>query len=384
MNSQRLLIVSASLETAEQLNQAIWIAGLKNEAEVWNEFPSASEMRRRLKESQDPYAAAIFDMSREHEALRLVSAMREASPQTVGIVVNGARRLASVVRAKQAGAWGYLTQPYDLQALAERLGVERTIAAERTNSGRLIAFIPAQGGAGASTVALNTAIAMSERLQGHTLLADYGFHCGAFAFNLKLEPQHTLADALRYDYRNSEWTTTATRWQQLDVLVGPREPSDVGPQDLARAPSLFEAAAAHYHCTVVDLPAPLLRSSAEVLDLADQVYVVCTPEITSLHLAKRLIERIRKLGRPGEKVRLLVNRVGSWGALETEQIRRVVGSEVEWALDNDYAAVRQAAWSGGPISASSALRAQIDQLADQVIREFKLPALKEEELFASA
>ena len=70
--------------------------------------------------------------------------------------------------------------------------------------------------------------------------------------------------------------------------------------------------------------------------------------------------------------------------METEQIRRVVGSDVEWALDNDYAAVRVASWSGGPISAGSALRAQIDQLADQVIREFKLPALKEEELFVSA
>ncbi|MDA0203813.1 MAG: hypothetical protein O3A53_12305 [Acidobacteria bacterium] len=384
MNSQRILIVSASPETVEQLNQAIRTASLDSEAEVWNEFPSDSEMRRRLKESQNPYAAAIFDMSRENEALRLVSALREVSPQTVGIVVNGARRLGSVVRAKQSGSWGYLTEPYDLRALAERLGVERTIAAERTDSGSLIAFIPAQGGAGASTVALNTAIAMSERLQGHTLLVDYDFHCGAIAFNLKLEPQHTLADALRCDYRNSEWTTTATRWQQLDVLVGPRDPSDVGPKDLKRAPSLFAAAASRYHCTVVDLPAPLLRSSAEVLDLADQAYVVCTPEITSLHLAKRLIERIRKLGRPGEKVRLLVNRVGSWGALETEQIRRVVGSEVEWALDNDYAAVRQAAWSGGPIAAGSALRSQIDQLADQLIREFKLPALKEEELFASA
>jgi pilus assembly protein CpaE len=384
MNSQRILIVSASPETAGQLNQAIGSAGLDSEAEVWSEFPSASEMRRRLKESQNSYAAAIFDMSRENEALRLVAALREVSPQTVGIVVNGARRLGSVVRAKQSGAWGYLTEPYDLRALAERLGVERTIAAEKNESGSLIAFLPAQGGAGASTVALNTAIAMSERLQGHTLLADYDFHCGAIAFNLKLEPQHTLADALRCDYRNSEWTNTATRWQQLEVLVGPREPGDVGVKDLERAASLFEAAAARYHCTVVDLPAPLLRSSAEVLDQADHVYVVCTPEITSLHLAKRLIERIRKLGRPGERVRLLVNRVGSWGALETEQIRRVVGSEVEWALDNDYAAVRQAAWSGGPISASSALRAQIDQLADQVIREFKLPALKEEELIASA
>lgn len=384
MNSQRILIVSASPETVEQLSQAIRTSGLDREAEVWSEFPSVSEMRRRLKESEDSYAAAIFDMARENEALRLVAALREVSPQTVGIVVNGARRLGSVVRAKQSGAWGYLTEPYDLRALAERLGVERTIAAERTDTGSLIAFIPAQGGAGASTVALNTAIALSERLQGHTLLADYDFHCGALAFNLKLEPQHTLADALLCDFRNSEWTNTATRWEQLDVLVGPREPSDIGAKDLERAASLFEAAASRYHCTVVDLPAPLLRSSAEVLDLADQVYVVCTPEITSLHLAKRLIERIRKLGRPGEKVRLLVNRVGSWGALETEQIRRVVGSEVEWALDNDYAAVRQAAWSGGPISTNSALRAQIDQLADQVIREFKLPALKEEELFASA
>jgi pilus assembly protein CpaE len=384
MHSQRILIVSASQQTAEQLQHAIRSAGLEGEAEVWNEFPSASEMRRRLKESEDSYAAAIFDMARESEALRLVAALREVSPQTIGIVVNGARRLGSVVRAKQSGAWGYLTEPYDLRALTERLGVQRTIAAERADAGSLIAFIPAQGGAGASTVALNTAIAMSERLQGHTLLADYDFHCGAIAFNLKLEPQHTLADSLRCDYRNSEWTNTATRWQQLDVLVGPREPGDIAVKDLERAASLFEAAAARYYCTVVDLPAPLLRSSAEVLDLADQVYVVCTPEITSLHLAKRLIERIRRLGRPGEKVRVLVNRVGSWGALETEQIRRVVGSDVEWALDNDYAAVRQAAWSGGPISATSALRAQIDQLADQVIREFQLPALREEELFTSA
>src|SRR5690606_16708742 len=107
----------------------------------------------------------------------------------------------------------------------------------------LIAFIPAQGGAGASTVALNTAIALSERLQGHTLLADYDFHCGALAFNLKLEPQHTLADALRCEYGSAEWTNTATRWEQLDVLVGPREPSDIGVKDLERAPALFEAAA---------------------------------------------------------------------------------------------------------------------------------------------
>ena len=141
----------------------------------------------------------------------------------MGIVINGARRLGSVVRAKQSGAWGYLTEPYDLSALSGRLGVQRTIAAERTGAGSLIAFIPAQGGAGASTVGLNTAIAMSERLQGHTLLADYDFHCGAIAFNLKLEPQHTLSDALRCDFRNAEWTNTATRWQQLDVLVGPRE-----------------------------------------------------------------------------------------------------------------------------------------------------------------
>lgn len=378
MKPQRILIVTASPETVEQLASVLQTAGLSNELDTWAEFPSASEMRRRFKEAEHSYAAVIFDMSQENEALRLVSALREISPKTAGIVVNGARRLGSVVRAKQAGAWGYLTEPYDLRALAERLGVERTIESETRDAGRLIAFISAQGGAGASTVALNTAIALSERLQGQTLLADYDFHCGAIAFNLKLEPQHTLADALRCDFDNPEWTSTTTRYEQLDVLVGPREPSDIGPQDLERARSLFTAAAGRYACTVIDLPAPLMRSSAEVLDLADQVYVVCTPEITSLHLAKRLIERIRRLGRPGERVRLLVNRVGSWGSLETEQIRRVVGLDIDWALDNDYAAVRQASWSGGPISTTSALRAQLDQLADQLISQYDLPAVQEE------
>lgn len=382
MNSPRILIVTALPETTEQLQKALQLAGLA-EADVWSEYPSASEMKRKFKESENPYTAAIFDMSRENEALRLVSALREISPQTVGIVANGARRLGAVVRAKQSGAWGYLTEPYDLRALAERLGVERPIARERRDTGSLIAFISAQGGAGASMVALNTSIALSERMQGHTLLADYDFHCGSIAFNLNLEPQHTLADALRCDYENPEWTNTTTRWKELDVLVGPREPGDIRPKDLERAPALFRAAGERYHCTVVDLPAPLLRSSAEVLELADQVYLVCTPEITSLHLAKRLLDRIRRLGRPGERVRLLVNRVGSWGSLETEQIHRVVGAEVDWALDNDYAAVRQAAWSGGPISPNSVLRAQIDQLADQIISQFKLPAVKEERVFAA-
>lgn len=382
MNPQRILIVTPSPDTVEQLKSALHAVGLSNELETWNEFPSASEMRRRFKESDDSYAAAVFDMAHENEALRLVSALREASPETAGIVVNGARRLGSVVRAKQAGAWGYLTEPYDLRALAERLGVERSMQPESESSGRLIAFISAQGGAGASTVAMNTAIALSERMQGQTLLADYDFHCGATAFNLKMEPEHTLADALRCDFNGSEWTSTATRWQQLEVLVGPREPGDIGPKELERAQALFSAAAERYACTIVDLPAPLMRSSAELLDVAAQIYVVCTPEITSLHLAKRQIERIRRLGRPGERVRLLVNRVGSWGALETEQIKRVVGSDVDWALDNDYAAVRQASWSGGPISTTSALRAQLDQLADQLISQYDLPA-KQEELLAA-
>ena len=52
---------------------------------------------------------------------------------------------------------------------------------------------------------------------------------------------------------------------------------------------------------------------------------------------------MRRIGVSEDRIRLLVNRVGALGGLKAERAGALVGLPVEWILDNDYLAVRDAA-----------------------------------------
>jgi hypothetical protein len=62
--------------------------------------------------------------------------------------------------------------------------------------GRSIAFVGARGGAGASSVAHNTAYAMSERIGANTVIVDYDLPFGTAGLDFNQDPLSGVADAL--------------------------------------------------------------------------------------------------------------------------------------------------------------------------------------------
>jgi pilus assembly protein CpaE len=62
--------------------------------------------------------------------------------------------------------------------------------------GRSIAFVGARGGAGASSVAHNTAYAMSERIGANTVIVDYDLPFGTAGLDFNQDPLNGVADAL--------------------------------------------------------------------------------------------------------------------------------------------------------------------------------------------
>jgi Flp pilus assembly CpaE family ATPase len=118
---------------------------------------------------------------------------------------------------------------------------------------------------------------------------------------------------------------------------------------------------------IIDHPDAIYSSSRHILTLANLVYLVCTPEMTALHLARRKVQQIRALGVPNDRLRLVVNRASSWGSLGVKDIGRIVGVPVSWALDNDYAALRDAVWNGGLVEEDSTLAAQLRGLGRSVM-----------------
>jgi Flp pilus assembly CpaE family ATPase len=238
----------------------------------------------------------------------------------------------------------------------------------RGGKSKLVCFLPVQGGNGSSTVSLHVAEAISHHLNKRVLLADFDFHSGTLAFRLGLKPEHTFVDVFQWEQPEDHlWEKVVCPWNQLDVLVAPPSNSSIHPQSLDRLPDIFMSALRRYPYVIVDHPDAIYSSSRHILAMSDLVYLVCTPEITSLHLARRKVQQIRAMGVPGERLRLIVNRTGSWGSLGLEDVGKIAGVPVSWALMNDYAALRDAVWNGGLVQQGSGLATQLRELGWSVM-----------------
>ena len=369
MKPTRIVIVSPDADAASELAQGLRSVGFEREAERIATFPPRAQLRRTLL-SEEPADAVLLNYSDEQPALQCLRDIQALRPDTLTVMFNGSRRLSSLVKAKQGGVWGYLTDASDLTQLADHFGLNR-MAPVNAKTGRLIAFIPAQGGSGASTVCLHVAEKISTRHPGETLLVDCDLHTGTVAFQLGLEPRKTLLEAL--DRPSPDNTRAcAARWGELSILVGPPDPDKLFGEPLEHMDALLTAARQGYDCVVADLPAPIYSSTVGILRAADRIYIVCTPEITSLHLAKRKIDRMRSLGIEAARLRLLLNRSGSNHGLDAQQIERIAGIPVQWALDNDYRAVAQAALRGGLIPRGTPLSQQLAHLGEIILEELGL------------
>jgi MinD-like ATPase involved in chromosome partitioning or flagellar assembly len=248
------------------------------------------------------------------------------------------------------------------------MGPASEIRREGGRKSVLVCFLPVQGGNGASTVSLHVAEAISHHLNERVLLADFDFHSGTLAFRLGLKPAHTLGDVFEWSQNKEQlWEKVVCRWKKLDVLVAPPSNSSIHPHSLDKLPDIFLSALERYPYVIVDHPDAIYSSSRHILTLSDLVYLVCTPEITSLHLARRKVQQIRAMGVPGERLRLIVNRAGSWGSLGVQDVGKIVGVPVSWALNNDYAALRDAVWNGGLVQDGSELSKQLRELGWSVM-----------------
>ncbi len=367
----KVIIVSPDQALVETLCAGLARAKVSERPAILTQYPTRAEMRELITASRTPVAAVVVDLRDRAKGLELIRELREAYPELPAVAADNAPSRASFNGATEAGAWAYLVPPFDLEPLADHFRETPAPAnIPQPVEGRLISFMPVQGGNGASTVALHVADAIARQLNLHTLLVDFDFHSGTVAFRLRLKPKFTLADVVEWDgFSDDLWDQVACHWNHLDVLVAPPSNRSISGEHLDRIPSIFSSAMRVYPVVIVDLPDPIFSSSRHILNLSSNVYLVCTPELMSLHLARRKAQQIRSLGVPGEKLRLILNRVGSWGSLQTAHVADVVGVPVVWTLDNDYAALREATWSGGLVPAPSALARQLREFGAQIIGE---------------
>ena len=363
-----VIIVSPDERLSRELLEALRQAQVEPDPTILSDYPSRGELRNLILTREDSIAAVIVDVGDPDRSLELIREVRESLPRAVPIAADITPRADSILAAMRAGAAEYLSPPFSPDQLRQVFRERAKRESAKKPKGRVLCFMPAQGGNGASTVALHVADAVSREIEKKVLLIDFDFHSGTVAFRLRLKPDFTFADAVsRTEIIDELWPRIVCSWNGLDVLASPSSSNEVPADRLTQLGDVFESASHVYSCVVIDLPNALFTSCQEVLRLADVVYLVSTAEVMSLHLARRRINQLMQLNIPIEQIKLVVNRVGSKRGLETSDISKVVGVPVEWTISNDYSTLTEAYLKGGLVPQKSTLGKELSDFACHIM-----------------
>jgi pilus assembly protein CpaE len=258
--------------------------------------------------------------------------------------------------AMQAGARDVLSPPFEVGALTTRLvELGREGQAARTkNSARLIAFINAKGGSGASFLAANVAAALAGRCERKTVLLDFDIQFGGLPIYLNMNPGGGLIKAL--EFSDSLDSAALPGYVQVHDsglhLFSSAKRELVLPEEIAeeRIIHLLDVLDAAYQEVIIDLPRRIDHATAAILERLDQVVVVVQQSVTHMQDTKRLLTILNDhLGISAERVQLVVNRFNKKAEVRNEDFKNAFPGVGIETIPSDYAQVSAAINLGVPV-----------------------------------
>jgi len=179
--------------------------------------------------------------------------------------------------------------------------------------GRSIAMVGAKGGVGASTIAHNLAWSISENARLNTTLVDLDLAFGTTALDFNNDAQQTVMDALRDPDRADDAVIErllAKVTERLSLFTAPAETSGVDPIDPDAYTKVIETVRRNVPYVVLDLPHLWSDWMREALVGADEVVLVCQPDLASLRNGKNIADTIQAARPNDAPPRLVLNMAG--------------------------------------------------------------------------
>jgi pilus assembly protein CpaE len=352
------------LQTVATLRAFQIVADLKS-------YPAVHSLDVRLRQ-YDPDVVLLDVASDPVAAAKLIERILESRPGTQIVALHTRNDKDAVVAALRQGASEFLSSPFELRGQQEAVSRIRRLHRPKASPperdpGRLICIASAKPGSGASTIALEMALALENQTGGRVLLADGDAAGGTLGAPLVEDDTPSLNALLRGE-ADANWHRRTLKAGPVELLPAPRDPQP-NVADPVRFSEAIEPVRRIYDWIIIDLPVAYERLSLISLPSADVFFLVSTPELGSLHLTRRALGLIETLGFPKSSARILVNRMPKRDGLTQSDLQRVFSSPVEAILPNDEGALEGRLHSlaeGGPLGAASDFGRGLQALAARV------------------
>jgi pilus assembly protein CpaE len=231
-------------------------------------------------------------------------------------------------------------------------------AAEAATEAQIFTFLPAVGGAGVTTLAIQTAMLLlnsGARGKTATCLVDLDFQHGACADYLDIEPRLNLSEIEPRPERLDRQLLEVMISQHpsgLAVVAAPNRPAEMRLFDPDVVTRLLDLVSSHYDYVVFDMPRTWFSWTDSVLLGSNKLFVVSETTVPGLRQAKQLVDAIRERLGEGPRPQVIINRFVQKmfsAGLRRSDIEQAIGEAFLACIPNDYGLVREAIDRGVPL-----------------------------------
>lgn len=312
----------------------------------------------------------LLDLSAVPTQLSLgIRQLRSYAPRLKVVVLHSSADPQTILAAMRAGANEFLHPPFDetLPAALERIS---TLAEPETSipttRGRIIGFLSAKGGCGATTLSCHVACELQSLTRKNVLLADLDLTSGLVGFLMKTPSSYSILDAIKNISRLDEslWKALIVEHKQkLAVIPAPASYSRWDHPDESELRQVLQFMRTQHDWIVLDLGRSLNSIATAVLEEIDQLFLVSTLEVVALHGLKTIIHGLFD---QGEKLQLVLNRTPKMMDISTQELEKILGRALYAALPNDYMALYQSYSTGNLLDSNNRLAQEFAGLASKI------------------
>lgn len=276
-------------------------------------------------------------------------------------------------RALLAGAKDVLVYPFTPARLVESICrsheiTRRKLAAgqeagsrgrPRAAAGKVMTVFSTKGGVGKTFVATNMAIALHKKTHLKVMLIDLDLDYGNAALALNILPRSAISDLVNDIHSlDAELIENYLLTHESGIRF---LPANVQPQvqDYIRADHvevIIKTLQQTYDYIVVDMPSHFHPPCSPALLLADKLFVVTTPDVSTVRNVMASLKVLYEANYPKTKVNIILNRVDKRGQIQRKDVEKTMNQPVFGLIPADYRTVAKSLNQGIPVTQNQSRR----------------------------
>ena len=340
----RVIVIGPDASARDEIQKMLALSGFGVVGEAGYGIEAVS-----LAKKTEPEAVVIAVEEPLSRSLQTVQAMVDLLPESPIIGHSTIRDSAAMRKAMVAGLKDYLPSPVKEEdlinsihaALAHKERRRMRLSGEMDEpvaAGTVITVFGAKGGIGKTTIATNLATALVQKMKQSVVIVDLDTQFGDVAILMDIPVERSIADmAIPEEEITREIVEEClyTHNTGVTILPAPIRPTDWRNVHAGQIERTVQLLTQTHDYVILDTPGAFNDIVARALEMATMVVLVCTVDMASLKDTLLALDMLWSWNFPQDKIKLVVNATNEDSNVKTNEIGRMLGRDVFWAIPYD-------------------------------------------------